>query len=174
MVTQRPGESTQAWRERSRLTFERYTQAQALMAKGDFAGAAALLSRILADEPGYQSASSMLARARQGLAMRAKEALDAGMKLEGNGDLPGALQEYERAKQLDPSLARADELIRDLRERMVREGNEAYARAKQYDALGRQTEAIELYQRVLKLLPPDDPKYQTAQARLKALRIGGQ
>jgi tetratricopeptide (TPR) repeat protein len=153
--------------------FERYGAADALLRSGQFAQAAEALAAIASEAPDYQSASKLLLEAREGITTQARYAMDAGSKLAASGDLPGAMAEYQRAKTIAPSLGDLPDLIRQLTDRMVREGNEHYARARQYDALGRNAEAAEAYDRVLKLLPPDDPKSGIAQARLKVLRVGG-
>lgn len=53
---------------------------------------------------------------------------------------------------------------------MNKEGDEAYRRAKQYDALGRTPEAIALYERAVKFLSDNNPNRKPAQDRLSALR----
>ena len=49
----------------------------------------------------------------------------------------------------------------------------AYERARQYDALGRIPEAIALYERATRLLPPDHPEQRPARERLRSLSPGG-
>jgi len=50
------------------------------------------------------------------------------------------------------------------------EGEAAFRRAKQYDALERVDDAMKEYERALKLLSDDDPDKKAAQDRLDALR----
>ncbi len=172
-VTRRTGESTEAWRERSRLLNDWYQKAVELMRTAKYPEAISVLSAIAAEERGYQSVTSLLAEAKYGLATQARLIIAGARKFEEGGDLKQALAELERARQADQSLAEVGELIRVLRERIEREAADAFAKARQHDAAGRSTQAAEQYDRVLKLLAPTDERYQTSAARLKALRTVG-
>jgi hypothetical protein len=102
----------------------------------------------------------------------AARAMDAGEKLEASGDLADALKQFERARQLDASKANvADRAIARVRERMTREGTAALRTARQYDALGRNDDAMTWYERAVKLLPDEDPNKKIAKERLDALRL---
>jgi len=102
----------------------------------------------------------------------AARAMDAGEKLEKSGDLADALKQFERARQLDTSRANvADRAIARVRERMTREGTAALRTARQYDALGRNDDAMTWYERAVKLLPDEDPNKKIAKERLDALRL---
>jgi TolA-binding protein len=173
MITRRPGESAELWRDRSRLLNERYQAAGDLLRAGKYAEAIQALSAIAAEERGYQSVGSLLAEARYALATQARQIIAGAKKLEENGDLVAALAELERAKQADPSLPETADLILKLRDHIELDAADAYAKAKQHDAAGRSVEAAEQYDRVVKLLPPSDARRQTAVARLKALRTVG-
>ncbi|MCX6538138.1 MAG: FHA domain-containing protein [Acidobacteria bacterium] len=173
MLARRPNETPAALRERSRVIFERYGAAEGLLRVERFADAAAAFTAILAEEPGYESSADSLKEARAGITAQTRQAIAAGSALEASGDLVAALSQYERARQLDPSLDEVDNLEKQLRVRMTQKGNELFAEAKQFDASGRSPkEAIDRYQRVLGLLPPDDPKHVFAKSRLEALRAG--
>ena len=50
------------------------------------------------------------------------------------------------------------------------QGHDAFRRGRQLDAIGRTSEAIGLYEKATKLLPPDHPSVQAAKERLAALR----
>lgn len=173
LLAKRPDETPEATRERSQSMFKRYRQAESLLQAGRFSEAAVEGAAIAAEEPSYLAIATLMLDARQGIAGQATRAIEAGSVLERTGEFVAAMSQYERAKQLDPSLRASDALIRQLRERMLHEGAPLYTRAKQYDALGRSTEAADLYDRVLKMLPADDPRYGLAQARVKVLRTGG-
>jgi tetratricopeptide (TPR) repeat protein len=97
--------------------------------------------------------------------------MDAAEKLEAAGELADALKQFERARQLDASKANAAErAIARVRERMTREGTAALRTARQYDALGRDDDAMTWYERAVKLLPDEDPNKKIAKERLEALR----
>ena len=138
---------------------------------GSFATAIPLLEQLQRDEPGYRDVPALLARARDGVGASAKQAFDNGAKLENSGDLPGALQQYERGRQLDPTLApTADPLINRVRARMKTEGAAAFTSGRQYDALDRVEQAIAQYERAARYLPDDDPNRRIARERLDVLR----
>jgi tetratricopeptide (TPR) repeat protein len=55
---------------------------------------------------------------------------------------------------------------------MVSDGEDAFKRARQYDALGRVQEAISMYEKAIELLPSDHASVKTARERLAALKGG--
>jgi tetratricopeptide (TPR) repeat protein len=178
-VPRRVGESTAEWRARAQQLQQRYGQARTALQRGDFAAAIAGFEWVLREEKGYLDASGQLARARDGLvsatreaaARNAGEAMAAGRRFEEAGDLPSALKEYERARDIsEGSEAASGEAAERVRTRMAAAGADAYKRARQYDALNRLPEAVALYERVVQLLPAGHPDRVTAQARLDVLR----
>jgi serine/threonine protein kinase len=125
----------------------------------------------------------------------AAQILEAARKLEESGELAQALHEYERARQLveldvarlneafrgglvtrarvdavEATLNEATQAIARLRSRAKREGDAAFAKARQFDAQGRRDDAIKGYEQAVKLLPDDDANAKTAKDRLDALR----
>jgi hypothetical protein len=103
----------------------------------------------------------------------ARAALEAGARAENARDWPTALRHYERAKTLDPSMAAfIDVTIARVREQTSAAGGEpdALRRARQYDALGRRTEAITWYERALEALPESDPNREVIKKRLSELK----
>ena len=159
-------------KERSPAMLERLATAVGLLRADRFAEAATALTAILAEEPGWESAADRLKEARAGIPAQARRAIAAGSALEASGDLAGAMSQYEHARQLDPTLSELDSLVRPLRGRMTQKGNELFAEASQYHGRNKIKEAADLYQRVLALLPPDDPKHAMAKSRLDAIRAG--
>ncbi len=95
--------------------------------------------------------------------------MDAGARLEST-DLVAALQQFEKAKQLDPSLGAADQAIGRVRLKMKTEGTAAFNRGKLNDNLDRIDQAIAAYQIAVKYLPDDDPNKAQAKTRLAALQ----
>lgn len=171
-VTRRPSESQAAWRARSRDMLTRYGNAKSALERSEWNVAIAGFEAILREEPGYQDTAALLAQAHDGVRGTAKLAFDAGAKAEQAGDLTAALQQYERARQIDSSIAGVGDAMRRVRDKMKAIGEDAYKRARQYDALGRVTEAMALYERALQYLPPDDPTRKVAKERLDVLRTG--
>ena len=156
---------------RARELTDRYNQARSALDGGAFSTAVPLLDQLQRDEPNYRDVPALRARAREGLANAARQALDNGAKLENSGDLPGAVQQYERGRQIDPSVAAAaDQSINRVRARMKTEGADAFGQGRQYDALDRIEQAIAQYERAVRYLPDDDPNKKIARDRLQVLR----
>ena len=150
---------------------DRYDKAKASIAGGAFQKAVTQLADLQRDRPNYRDVVQLQAKAREGAQAQAQQALDTGTKLEGTGDLSGALSQYDRAAQGEPPVAEsADQARTRVRGKMKTEGTDAFRRAKQYDALGRLPEAIALYERAARYLGEDDSNGQAAKERLKVLR----
>jgi tetratricopeptide (TPR) repeat protein len=102
-----------------------------------------------------------------------RNALEAGARSEGTSDWEAALDHYQTARKLDPSLGVIVESAIDrVKARMAPAARDAFNRARQYDALGRAVDAITWYERALRGLPETDPNRETAAARLAILRKG--
>ena len=157
---------------RARDLQQKYARARAALNSGDYAAAIAGLEAVLAVDPNYQDAGQLLQSARGGARSAAQQAVDAGAKAEAGGDYAGAINRYLYALQLDPSSPSAADAMRRTRSRMLVEGEDAFKRGRQYDALGRVNEAVGMYEKALKLLPPEHPNVAAAKERLAALRGG--
>lgn len=147
-------------------------QARSAMIKGDYVTAVSGLEAILKVDPKYQDASQMLEMAKAGAKNAAQLAVDTGAKSEMAGDYDAAAKQYEHALQLDPGSAAAGDAIKRLRGRMQSDGENAFKRGKQFDALGRTSDAVSMYEKAIKLLPPDHASAKAAKERLEALRGG--
>lgn len=149
---------------------QQYEQARALLAKGQFAEAIAAFEAIEARSPGYAESAKLIAEARAGIRQQAQAAMEQGTKLMKEGDLLGARRQYERAQALDRGLPGLADAQARLRAEMTLAGEQAYRRARQYDALGRGADALPLYEQALQLLPEGHASRPTAQERITALR----
>jgi len=110
--------------------------------------------------------AARLAEAREGLVAARASALAEAAALEANGEWTAAVAAYERAGASDEAAA--------ARAKMAAAGDDAYRKARQFDARNRPTEAIGWYQRAAAWLPDSDARKATAQERLTALRGGGE
>ena len=170
-VRRRAGESQADWTARDRETADRYGRARVAVDSGAFANAITLLNEIQQSEPDYRDVPSLLTRARDGQRAAAQKALEEATRLETAGDWPASAQQYDRVKELDPSMTGvADESSKRVRARMKTEGTDAFTRARQYDAVGRIADAITFYDRAFRYLPDDDPNKKTAKERADLLR----
>jgi hypothetical protein len=171
-VARRPGESVQAWRGRAAALQAKYSSASEALTRGEYATAAAGFDALLKEEPSYLDAPQLYIRAREGQRGSARDAFEAGNKLDAAGDWTGALQKYDLARQIDPSLAGLDDAGKRVREKMRVAGADAYKRARQYDALGRSGEALKDYERAAQWLAADDPNRKAARDRADQLKAG--
>jgi hypothetical protein len=151
------------------LAFE---EARAAINRGDYPVAIAGLESILSIDPGYPKAADLLEVARSSAKNAAKTAVDAGGKSEADRDDAEAERQYQRALQADPQSAPAQDGLRRVKARMLSDGEDAFKRARQYDALGRVQEAISMYEKAIQLLPSDHASLKIARERLAALKGG--
>jgi hypothetical protein len=175
LVARRPKETEAAWRARSKAVQTQYENARTALNRSDFGAAVSGFEAILRDEPGYQDSEALLGKAHEGQQaaglQAARQAFEAAIAADVAGNWAGAIQQFERARRLDSSLApQAEDGMRRTREKMRVAGNEAFKRARQYDALGRTAAAIADYTEAATLLPPDDPNAKVAKDRLDGLR----
>jgi hypothetical protein len=151
------------------LAFE---EARAAINRGDYPAAVAGLESILSADPGYPKAADLLDVARSSAKSAAKTAVDAGGRAEAGQDYADAERQYERALQADPQSTAAQEGLRRVKARMLSEGEDAFKRARQYDALGRVQEAITMYEKAIQMLPSDHASLKIARERLAVLKGG--
>jgi tetratricopeptide (TPR) repeat protein len=142
------------------------------MIKGDYLAAIEYFEAILKVDPKYPDAADLLGVARGGAKNAAQLAVDTGNKAEMGGDYDAAVKQYERAQQLDPDSTAPADAMRRLKARMQGEGEDAFKRARQFDALGRSADAVTMYEKAVKLLPADHANTKIAKERLAALRGG--
>ncbi len=150
-----------------------YAQAKTSMIKGDYLPAIAALEQVVKADPKYLDASQMLDTARAGVRNQAQLAVDTGNRAADAKDYLGAVKQFERALTLDSSLTSATDSLKRVRAAMAVEGEDAFKRAKQYDALGRASDAVPMYEKAVQYLPPDSPNAKIAKDRLAALKGGG-
>jgi tetratricopeptide (TPR) repeat protein len=174
-LARRAGESQTEYTARADRFQALYGDARTALHAKDFASAVRLFERLEAEQPGVLDVPARLAESRDGLRLSRRAAVEAAMAggaaAEQRGDFVEAQREYERASEADPTSGADDALLR-VRARMKALGDDAFKRARTYDALGRTEDAIAQYERAVQLLSPDDPNRKTAKQRLDVLRAG--
>jgi hypothetical protein len=143
----------------------RYEEGRRALAAGRFVEAERAFQAVLTQQPGFRDAVSLLEEARQGQAAARQKSLADAKALEASGDWSRAIAAYERAGAADEAAA--------ARTKMTAAGDDAYRKARQFDARNRPAEAIQWYQRAVDWLPDSDARKATAQERLSALKGGG-
>ena len=164
------GESTTDWQLRNAALAQDYEAALGMISAQDWRNAIAQLENVASRHQTYRDVQVRLSDARASLAEATRVAFELGRELEGKGDLSGALREFQKANTLGHANASASAAA--VTGRMRKEGQDAFMRARQYDALGRVPEAIALYERVVRYLPADDANRKIAEERLQRLRGG--
>ncbi len=144
----------------------RYEDGGRALAAGRFAEAERAFQAVIALQPDFRDTTALLAQARGGQAAAREASLAEAQALEASGDWPRAIAAYERAG----ASGQAD----GARTKMTAAGDDAYRKARQFDARNRPTEAISWYQRAASWLPDSDARKVAAQERLAALKGGGE
>jgi hypothetical protein len=143
----------------------RYEEGRRALSAGRFVEAERAFQAVVSQQPGFRDAASLLEQARQGQVAARQKSLADAKALEANGDWSRAVAAYERAGASDEAAA--------ARTKMTAAGDDAYRKARQFDARNRPPEAITWYQRAVEWLPDSDARKATAQERLAALKGGG-
>jgi tetratricopeptide (TPR) repeat protein len=169
-VPRRPNESVDAWRNRIAALEARYDYSKAALDRGDFGSAASGFDAILREEPGFLDAPVLLVQARAGLRAAALDVLAAGNRLDAAGDWFGALQQYERAREVDGGTPGIEQAVKRVREKLRVAGQDALDRGREHERVGRPAAALQEYDKALQWLPNDDPNREVARARAEQLR----
>lgn len=169
-VARKPGESIEAWRTRGEALETRYAYSKAALDRRDYAAAAGGFQAILLEEPGFLDAPRLLVQANAGLRANANALFQSGKRLEAAGDWVGALQKYEQARQIYSGMPGVTDAVQRVREKLRAAGTNAFAQAKQLEAMGRTAEAVKEYEKAVQWLPADDPNRQIARARVDQLK----
>jgi pSer/pThr/pTyr-binding forkhead associated (FHA) protein len=174
-LARRAGESQAEYTARADRVQALYGDARTALQAKDFASAVRLFERLETEQPGVLDVPAKLAESRGGLRASRRAAVEAAMAggaaAERRGDFVEAQREYERAFEADPASG-ADEALGRVRARMKALGDDAFKRARTFDAFGRTEDAIAQYERAVQLLSSDDPNRKSAKQRLDVLRAG--
>lgn len=173
-LLQRPGTRDPAFAGRNADVVRRFEQAESAFKAGQYRLAISNLQSVLRSDSTFPTAEAKLEEVKSTVRTMAEAAFAEGVKLEKSGEFSDAIRAYERSQEIATmmyaAMNGADEAIARVRESMVSTGQDAFKRARQYDALGRGAEAVSMYSRALELLPPADPNRQVAQERLSVLK----
>lgn len=143
----------------------RYDEGRRALGAGRFTEAERAFQAVLQQQPGFRDTEALLAQARDGHASARQKALADGRALEASGDWSRAIAAYERAGAAD--------MASSARTKMTAAGDDAYRKARQFDARNRPADATTWYERAVQWLPDSDARKATARERLAALKGGG-
>ena len=141
----------------------RYQEGRRALSERRYVDAQRAFEAVLAQQPDFRDTRALLAQARREAA--AQESLIADARgLEASGDWAAAVAAYERAGATSQAAA--------ARAKMHAAGDDAYRKARQFDARDRPADAVTWYQHALAWLPDGDPRRTTARDRLAVLKGG--
>ena len=149
---------------------KRYEDAVALLQAQRYQQAIKELDAIAAAVPaGYLDLAQRRADARGGMKDEAARVFATGRQAEQQGDLTAAVQRYQRAHEMDPSIDIAADIAR-VNDQKIKLGHQACTTGHANFALGHNQDAAVQYQRVLDFLPDTDPCYALAKQRLAQIK----
>ncbi len=145
---------------------EQYAAGRRALTAQRFGEAVRAFEAVLAVMPGYRDTGALLARAVDGRDKAQAQALADGQRLEAAEEWSAAVAAYDRAGARDNAAA--------ARTKMHAAGDDAYRRARQFDARNRAADAIGWYERAVEWLAAQDPRRETARERLVVLKGGAE
>lgn len=173
-LLQRPGTRDPAFAGRNADVVRRFLQAETAYKAGQYRLAISNLQSVLRSDATFPTAEAKLEEVKTTVRDMAEAAFAEGGRLEKAGDFAGAIRSYEKSQEIATMMygvmTGATEAIARVRETMVATGVDAFKKARQYDALGRVSDAVAMYVQAVEYLPQDDPNRQVAQERLGALK----
>jgi serine/threonine-protein kinase len=149
---------------------QRVARARSLIDAGSVREAVDLAVELRRDFPEDKEVLVLLDQAQAALRGAIRQALDTAASSENAGNWPAALQQLERAQQLDPAVGGLEPTIMRVKAKMNEAGNTAFVDARQLDALDRVADAIKSYEAASRNLPDGDPRKRIAVERLAVLR----
>lgn len=162
-----PKETQKDYQKRMDAMRARYDNAVSMLQKRAYVQAARELDQIRKEVPsGYLELAQRLDAARSAIREEARRSFDAARAAEDRGDFDDATEAYRRARDLDPSL-KVDEPLQRIADEKLQRGRAKCTEGKAAFALGKNAAAIAAFTDVLRLLPPSDPCYATAQEQQK-------
>jgi len=160
------GEQDKDYQLRIRAMRARYDEAVATLESGTYPRAIQALEGIAREAGGrYLAVAAKLGEARKGAAGLARA--DA-REFEAKDDYDQAIGALRRAAAADPELG-IDDDIKRLQDKKTQAGLNACDQAKNAYAFNRMQQALQLYQQVIRLLPPDHACSVVAKERIASI-----
>lgn len=168
----RPGESWTDYTNRVQNMKANIEAGKGYVAKEEYALGIARFTAVAAAQKGFQGVEALIADAET----KQRTAFEQAMKYgQDNEKLSpprwsDALKWYLRAQVIDPNGAGLREKIGPLRERVTKEGTDAFDRAEVLRKRSDNAKAIDLYKKAVDSLPSNHEKYREAQKWLETLK----
>lgn len=142
-----------------------YADGRRAFERGRYAEAQRALEAVVAQNRSFRDSAALLKRAEAAETAARERALGQAEAAASAGEWVRAITLYERAGAAEQAGA--------ARGKMHAAGEDAYRKARQFDARNRPTEAIGFYEQAVAWLAEGDARKATARERLAALKGGG-
>jgi tetratricopeptide (TPR) repeat protein len=160
------GELDKDYQVRVKAMRARYDEAVGILASGAYTRAIPALQGVARDATNrYLDVAAKLSEARKGAAT---QAMNEARDFESKNDYDQAIQALRRAAAADPD-PKIDDDLKRVGEKRTQAGLKACDDGKNAYAFNRPQQALQFYQQVVRLLPPDHPCTVTAKERIAAL-----
>ena len=164
------GETEKAYKARVAAMNKKYDDAVAVLASQKYQQALGLFNEIMSEVPsGYRELAQKRDEVRAGIRLEAKSTFDTGQAAENRGDLDTAMEQYRRARQLDPNpqYEAAYQRVTDRKLEAVRKKCNETLVDVAYN--GANAEAVAALREAARVLPPNDACSVKAKDALKRL-----
>jgi hypothetical protein len=168
-IPREPGERPADYRLRVQEIERQYNAGRQALVAGRATEARDLFKVVAARAPAYKDVDGLLQDAEAAVRRQAGQELATAEKQEKAGEHEQAIASYRRAERLGAPAGEVTAAIQRVQRTLTAAGEKAFADAWQLDALGRNAEAVRLYQNAVRWLPDGHPKRAEAQQRLAVL-----
>lgn len=169
-IPRRAGESATEYNARVARIKENMSAGMTALDRSDFVGALTRFRAVERDQKGYFNIETLIADAEAKQKSAVETAINNGQQNERAGQLVNAVRWYERAAQIDPNSAAAQERLTNVAERRTKEGMAALSRADVFRKRNNTAKALEAYQQAADLLPSTNDKKAEAQQWVEKLK----
>jgi pSer/pThr/pTyr-binding forkhead associated (FHA) protein len=169
-VPRRAGESAAEYNARVARIKENMSAGMTALDRSEFVAALTRFRAVERDQKGYFNIEALIADAETRQKNAVETAINNGQQNERAGQLVNAVRWYERAAQIDPNSAAAQERLTNVAERRTKEGMAALSRADVFRKRNNTAKALEAYQQAADLLPSTNDKKAEAQQWVEKLK----
>jgi tetratricopeptide (TPR) repeat protein len=169
-VPRRSGESPAEYNARVARIKENMSAGMTALDRSEFVVALTRFRAVERDQKGYFNIEALIADAESRQKKAVETAINNGQENERAGQLVNAVRWYERAAQIDPNSAAAQDKLAAVADRRTKQGLEAL---KNGDVLAKRNQiakAVAAYQQAADLLPSTNDKKAEAQQKLEKLK----
>jgi len=169
-IPRRAGESPAEYNARVARIKENMSAGMTALDRSEFVAALTRFRAVERDQKGYFNIETLIADAETRQKNAVETAINNGQQNERAGQLVNAVRWYERAAQIDPNSAAAQDKLAAIADRRTKEGMAALSRADVFRKRNNTAKALEAYQQAADLLPSTNDKRAEAQQWVEKLK----